>query len=68
MHTPANGSPVFRRTRRISPTLAASGLALEKSFVRAPTGSRRLIWAAWKSLTGSLNLEAMEGGGAMALM
>lgn len=52
----------------MSPTLAASGLVLEKSFVRAPMGSRRVIWEDWKSLTGSRNLAAMEGGGAMALM
>lgn len=68
MHTPAKGSPVFRRTKRMSPTLAASGLVREKREVRAPVGSRREIWEDVRSLMGSLNLEAGEAGGAMALI
>ncbi|EDN91834.1 hypothetical protein SS1G_07695 [Sclerotinia sclerotiorum 1980 UF-70] len=46
MHTPAKGSPVLRRTRRISPTLAASGFVLENRLVRAPVGSRTAICSA----------------------
>lgn len=46
MHTPANGSPVLSRTRRISPTLAASGFVLENKLVRAPVGSRTAICSA----------------------
>ena len=46
MQTPAKGSPVFERTRRMSPTLTRSGLVGEKRRVRAPVGSRRAIWSA----------------------
>lgn len=63
MHTPANGSPVFNRTRRISPTLAASEFDLEKRAVRAPVGSRTDICAASKSFIGALKTEAGDGGG-----
>lgn len=66
MQTPANGSPFFWRTRRISPTLAASGLVLLKSAVRAPVGSRTEICSAWRSPIGFLNLAAGEGGGGYA--
>jgi hypothetical protein len=54
MHTPAKGSPFFNRTRRTSPTFAASVLVLEKRRVRAPVGSRTRIWSSVRSLMGSL--------------
>lgn len=63
MQIPANGSPFLRRTSRMSPTLAPSGLVLEKRVVRDPVGSRREIWEAWREAMGSLNWEAGEGGG-----
>lgn len=63
MQTPAKGSPVLRRTRRISPTFADSGLALENRFVRAPVGSRSWIWSFWRERMGSLNLATGVGGG-----
>jgi hypothetical protein len=68
MHTPANGSPDFCRTRRMSPTLAPSGLALEKRVVRAPVGSRSAICEAWTAATGFLKCEAGEGGGGKVLI
>ena len=54
MQTPAKGSPVFIRTRRMSPTFAASRLVLEKRFVRAPVGSRMVTCEAVRSFIGSL--------------
>ena len=62
MHTPAKGSPLRRRTRRMSPTRAASGLDLENRAVRSPEGSRSVIWEAWIEAMGSLKWEAGEGG------
>ena len=46
MHTPAKGSPVRWRTSRMSPTRAHSGLSFAKRRVRAPVGSRRVVWEA----------------------
>lgn len=43
MQTPAKGSPLRWRTRRISPTRAHSGFCLENRRVRAPVGSRLLV-------------------------
>jgi hypothetical protein len=43
MHTPEKGSPVRRRTRRMSPTRAHSGLDFANRRVRAPVESRREI-------------------------
>jgi hypothetical protein len=68
MQIPAKGSPFLRRTSRMSPTLAASGLALLKREVRAPVGSRTAIWEAWREAIGSLKLAAGEGGGGNALI
>jgi hypothetical protein len=68
MHTPAKGSPVFRRTRRMSPTFADSGLVREKRFVRALVGSRVVIWDAVKALMGSLQAAATEGGGGITFI
>jgi hypothetical protein len=44
MHTPAKGSPVRWRTRRMSPTRAHSGLSFAKRRVRAEVGSSRVVW------------------------
>jgi hypothetical protein len=64
MQTPAKGSPPFKRTKRMSPTFAASGFVLEKRDVRAPVGSRSAIWSAQRALRGSLVLAAgKEGAG-----
>jgi hypothetical protein len=68
MQTPAKGSPLRRRTSRMSNTRAASGLVLEKRAVRAPVGSWRAIWLAWMAETGSLKCEAGEGGGGKVLI
>lgn len=68
MHTPAKGSPFLRRTRRMSPTWAASGLALEKRVVRSPVGSRRATWDAVTVFMGSLQRARVEGGGGKALI
>jgi len=67
MHTPANGSPVFSRTRRMSPTLAASVFVREKRWLRAPVGSRMDIWSSVKALMGSLHTFANETGGGTTL-
>lgn len=63
MHTPAKGSPVFSRTRRMSPTLAASVFVREKRWLRAPVGSRMAIWSSVKALRGSRHILANEIGG-----
>ena len=68
MHTPAKGSPPFRRTSRMSPTFAASGLVLENRAVRAPVGSRRAIWSAQRALRGSLVLAEGKGGAGKILI
>jgi hypothetical protein len=48
----------------MSPTRAHSGLSLEKRRVLAPVGSAAAIWTSWISLTGSLHLDHVAGGGA----
>ena len=63
-HTPANGSPVLSLTSRMSPTLAASGLALENNLERAPVGSSTEICALERVDMGSLQAANAEGGGA----
>ena len=68
MHTPAKGSPVFKRTSRISPTLADSGFVLENNWVRAPVGSSNNICSAVSSLIGSRWIEAGDDGGGKVLI
>jgi len=68
MQTPANGSPERVRTSRISPTFAASGFVREKRRVRAPVGSRAVVWEAVRSEMGSGHFLIGEGGGAWTFM
>lgn len=61
--TPANGSPVRKVARRMSPGLGTSGLEREKSRWREPVGSRRERWEAVKEAMAKGCLFCVEGGG-----
>lgn len=53
----------LNRTSKTSPTLAASGLFLERSRLRAPVGSRMASWAVCTSLMGVGKFLRVDGGG-----
>jgi hypothetical protein len=64
MQTPAKGSPVRWRTRRMSPTRAASGFDFKKSRDRAPEGSSAEICDEATRETGSGHFFCIDGFGA----
>ena len=63
MHTPAKGSPVRWRTKRMSPSLAHSGFRRSKRRVRAPVGSRVLSEFAVMVWTGRGQVFLIAGAG-----
>ena len=62
MQTPAKGSPVRWRTRRMSPTRAHSGFRRSKRRVRAPVGSWMASWEAVRAERGSGQVFLMARG------
>ena len=60
--TPEYGSPVLKRTSRMSPGLTRSTFSGEKRRVRAPEGSSAAIWSAVTCLIGSRQILAVDRG------